>query len=51
MLNYYLNESGHTGDLASKTGTNFDFEGQPFFALAAVGISDLAKLELTVSSL
>jgi hypothetical protein len=45
MLTYYLDESGHSGDLASNTGSNFDFEGQPYFALAAVGISSLLPVE------
>lgn len=51
MLTYYIDESGHSGDLASNTGRNFDFEGQPFFALAAVGIRALAPLEATIGQL
>src|SRR5437588_689110 len=51
MLTYYIDESGHSGDLASNTGSNFDFEGQPYFALAAVGISALANLEDVIGQL
>jgi hypothetical protein len=51
MLTYYIDESGHSGDLASNTGKAFDFEGQPYFLLAAVGVSDEAALEILVSDL
>lgn len=51
MLTYYTDESGHSGDLASNTGGNFDFEGQPFFVLAAVGISTLANFEDAIGQL
>ena len=42
MKHYFLDESGHGGDLAS---TNLlDFSGQPVFALGCVGIDDEAAL-------
>lgn len=39
---YFLDESGHGGDLASARG--IDFAGQPVFALACVGVPDPAAL-------
>jgi len=39
---YFLDESGHGGDLASAKA--LDFAGQPFFALACVGAGDAALL-------
>jgi hypothetical protein len=51
MLKYYIDESGHSGDLASNTGDNFDFAGQPYFALAGVGVVDLPKLEAAIAAL
>lgn len=39
---YFLDESGHGGDLAS--AKTLDFAGQPFFALACVGAADDAAL-------
>lgn len=39
---YFLDESGHGGDLAS--AKKLDFAGQPFFALACVGATDDAAL-------
>lgn len=51
MLKYYIDESGHSGDLASNTGDNFDFAGQPYFALAGVGVLDLPKLEEAIADL
>lgn len=47
-MNYYIDESGNTGDL-SLSGPDMDFGGQPVFSLAAIGISEplalSAKLE------
>lgn len=51
MHKYYIDESGHSGDLATSTGADFDFEGQPYFTLAAVGVVDLPKLESAVGLL
>ena len=39
---YFLDESGHGGDLASSAG--LDFSGQPIFALACVGVGDASGL-------
>ncbi len=39
---YFLDESGHGGDLAS--AKKLDFAGQPFFALACVGAADAGLL-------
>ncbi len=39
---YFLDESGHGGDLAS--AKSLDFAGQPFFALACVGAADTTLL-------
>lgn len=38
MSRYFLDESGHGGDLVSSSA--LDFSGQPIFALAAIGIAD-----------
>jgi len=38
-MTFYLDESGHSGDVVN-SGDGFDFKGQPFFSLAAVGLSD-----------
>ncbi|WP_431822476.1 DUF3800 domain-containing protein [Burkholderia sp. F1] len=38
-MTFYLDESGHSGDMVN-SGDGFDFRGQPYFVLAAVGISD-----------
>lgn len=36
---FYLDESGHSGDMVN-SGDGFDFKGQPYFVLAAVGLSN-----------
>lgn len=41
---YYLDESGHTGDLVNANG-RLDFGNQPLFALACIGIMDPHDLE------
>lgn len=43
-LNYYIDESGNSGDVLS-TGENFDFYGQPVFSLACIGVDDTKKLD------
>jgi len=48
--NYYIDESGNSGDVLS-TGTEFEFNGQPFFSLACIGIDDTDKLDQFVSAL
>lgn len=42
MNRYFLDESGHGGDLASSS--TLDFGGQPVFALACVGVQDEGAL-------
>ena len=49
-LNYYIDESGNTGD-ALNTGEDFDFCGQPVFSLACVGVDDVDKLNDFITSL
>lgn len=44
MLNYYIDESGNTGDVLS-TGDDFGFSGQPIFSLACVGVDQTEKLD------
>ena len=39
MTTVYIDESGHSGDIIN-TGANYDFRGQPYFALAGIGLSD-----------
>lgn len=51
MLTYYIDESGHSGDLVSNTGKAYDFEGQPYFVLAAVGVPNEVALENSVNEL
>lgn len=46
---YVLDESGHGGDLAS--AKDLDFAGQPFFALACVGVADAALLTVELDRL
>jgi hypothetical protein len=38
-MNFYIDESGSSGDL-SRTTANLDFGGQPVFSLAAIGVFD-----------
>ena len=39
MTTIYIDESGHSGDMIN-SGTGYDFKGQPYFALAGVGLED-----------
>lgn len=39
MTTIYIDESGHSGDIIN-SGSSYDFKGQPFFALAGVGLGD-----------
>lgn len=48
--NYYLDESGSTGDLINAGGT-LDFAKQPIFALACVGVDDLTALAFELDRL
>ncbi|WP_181023803.1 DUF3800 domain-containing protein [Nitrosomonas ureae] len=49
-MNYYIDESGNTGDL-SLSGPDMDFGGQPVFSLAAIGISDTLALSAKLGTL
>lgn len=39
MTAVYIDESGHSGDIIN-SGADYDFRGQPYFALAGIGLSD-----------
>jgi Protein of unknown function (DUF3800) len=49
-MDYFIDECGHTGDLA-KGSTIPDFGSQPIFTLAAIGIADSSSLELEIDRL
>ncbi|MDC6179721.1 hypothetical protein C2I33_04185 [Ralstonia solanacearum] len=42
-MKFYIDESGNTG-AATSTGKAYDFDGQPTFALAALGVRDEAAI-------
>ncbi|MBP0714263.1 DUF3800 domain-containing protein [Burkholderia sola] len=44
-MTFYLDESGHSGDMVN-SGKAFDFQGQPYFALAAVGLKNEDESEV-----
>lgn len=48
--NYYLDESGNSGDLV-KTKLDLQFGQQSIFALSCIGIDDLAKAEKFIQEL
>ncbi|MDJ1162984.1 DUF3800 domain-containing protein [Burkholderia gladioli pv. gladioli] len=50
MTSFYIDESGHSGDLV-KTGSAYDFVDQPFFALACIGIDNEDQLAELVPKL
>lgn len=39
MTTIYIDESGHSGDMIN-SGNAYDFKGQPYFALAGIGLED-----------
>ncbi|MGR2929015.1 DUF3800 domain-containing protein [Acidithiobacillus ferriphilus] len=49
-MTFYLDESGHSGDLVN-CGGRYDFTEQPFFVLAAVGLGDEAAIATNVAEL
>ncbi len=49
-MTFYLDESGHSGDLVN-CGVRYDFTEQPFFVLAAVGLGDEAEIAKIVANL
>ncbi len=50
MITFYLDESGHSGDTVNR-GERYDFKGQPFFVLAAVGIENEAAMASCIAEL
>lgn len=50
MITFYLDESGHSGDMVNH-GEHYDFKGQPFFVLAAVGLDDEAAMASRITEL
>lgn len=49
-MDFYIDESGNTGDLA-RTNSGLDFGGQPVFSLAAIGIKDEMELSHQLDAL
>ncbi|ROM72236.1 hypothetical protein BK653_02775 [Pseudomonas brassicacearum] len=49
-MTFYLDESGHSGDVVN-SGEGFDFKGQPFFSLAAIGLRDEGAVATRISEL
>lgn len=50
MITFYVDESGHSGDTVN-LGERYDFKGQPFFVLAAVGIENETAMASCISEL
>ncbi|WP_341524126.1 DUF3800 domain-containing protein [Pseudomonas sp. G.S.17] len=50
MTTIYIDESGHSGDMV-KSGNAYDFQGQPYFALAGVGLEDGDDWECRINEL
>lgn len=49
-MRYFIDESGNSGDVV-KSGRRFDFDGQPVFVLACVGIEDEEALSAELTRL
>ena len=49
-LNYYIDESGNSGDVLS-SGENYNFNGQPVFSLACIGVDNVDNLKQFISNL
>ncbi|SRR6266481_906527 len=49
-INYYIDESGHSGDLIN-SGHALDFDGQPIFSLACIGVDDETRLASEIDRL
>jgi hypothetical protein len=49
-ISFYIDESGHSGDVVN-SGTAYDFVDQPYFVLAALGIEDEASLVQQIAAL
>ncbi len=50
MITFYVDESGHSGDTVNR-GERYDFKGQPFFVLAAVGIENKDAMASCIAEL
>ncbi|MFJ5317521.1 DUF3800 domain-containing protein [Pectobacterium versatile] len=50
MVTIYIDESGHSGDMIS-SGNDFDFQRQPYFSLAGIGLEDSHDWEYQISEL
>ena len=52
MTTIYIDECGHTGDLSGTSrGSDYDFQNQPFFALAGVGLDEKSEWEERIDKL
>ena len=49
-ISYYIDESGHTGDLTRSDAAR-GFGDQPLFSLVAIGIEDISPVEEAVRKL
>jgi len=49
-MDYFIDESGNTGDLA-RSESLFSFAEQPLFSLAAIGVDDASALETAIEEL
>ncbi|WP_197339760.1 DUF3800 domain-containing protein [Ralstonia solanacearum] len=49
-MKFYIDESGNTGG-ATSTGKAYDFDGQPTFALAAIGLQDQDEIAAVVAEI
>jgi hypothetical protein len=49
-MDYFIDESGNSGDLAKRDSV-FSFGEQPFFSLAAIGVEDVHSLETVIEKL
>lgn len=50
MTTVYIDESGHSGDMTN-SGNAYDFKGQPYFALAGIGLEDDHDWEVRINEL
>ena len=49
-ISFYIDESGHSGDVVN-SGATYDFLDQPYFVLAALGIEDEEFLAQQIDAL
>lgn len=50
MTTVYIDESGHSGDMIN-SGNGYDFKGQPYFALAGIGLEDGHDWDVRINEL